>query len=315
MTNLEAWRRMYRSRRYCRDLTQTELNQRIRDIFLGFLTIEPSGKIGLRKMGPEGVRWMTLWTHVLEEMALRHGPFPKGFTREILHSEPFPDFIGALGRRTASILASRNLQPNTFLIKFGKAKHMRELFEEGKLRVSPATYYAVSTHNGAIRDDELSLPLSISLTREDVMKVVLNPQDVPKDLTSRRLDINYRCGTDYWIYCLTTVVESRLFVDFNADACVVIRNLDDFSRRLHAAGAAAFPSAGFSHGQVKYIDPLLPETATIDVCMSKHFRYEYQGEYRFLWRPMHPQAALPYADLRLGRLSDIAELVVAEGDG
>ena len=294
MTNLEAWRRMYHSRRYCQDLTQTELNQRIRDIFLGFLTIEPSGKIGLREMGPEGVRWMELWTHVLEEMALRHGPFPKGFTREILHSEPFPDFIGALGRRTASILAGRNLQPNTFLIKFGKAKHMRELFEEGKLRVSPATYYAVSTHNGAIRDDELSLPLSLSLTREDVMKVVLNPQDVPKDLTSRRLDIEYRCGTDYWIYCLTTVVESRLFVDFNA---------------------ATFPSADFSHGRVKYIDPLLPETATIDVCMSKHFRYEYQGEYRFLWRPTHPQAALPYADLRLGSLSDIAELVAAEGDG
>lgn len=91
-------------------------------------------------------------------------------------------------------------------------------------------------------------------------------------------------------------------------------HLDDLRRRLQAAGAEAFSSADFRHGRVKYIDPLLPETASIDVCMSKHFRYEYQGEYRFLWRPTRPQAPLPYIDLRLGCLSDIAEFVIAEGD-
>ena len=169
---------------------------------------------------------MELWTHVLEEMALRHGPYPAGFTRDILHSEPFPDLVGELAQKAAAVLSARGLQPGQVFIKFGKAKHMRSLVERGALRVQSASYYVMPDHTGAVRDDELSLPMSLSLTREDVIKVVLNPQDVPDHPIDQRLDITYKAGTDYWLYCVTTSVEPRLFVDFNADACVIIKDTE-----------------------------------------------------------------------------------------
>ncbi|MBT9589566.1 MAG: hypothetical protein IV089_01385 [Thiobacillus sp.] len=306
----EAWRRMYQANRYCRHLSQKELNQRVRDVFLNNLRLTPEAKIGLPPMGPDGLRGMELWTHVLEEMALRHGPYPNGFTRDILHSEPFPDLVGALGRKAASILSTRGLEPAEVFIKFGKAEHMQALFERGSMRIQSASYYATPSHNGAILDDELSLPLSLSLTRDDIVKMVLNPQDVPNEPLDQRLDITYSAGTDYWLYCVTTAVEPRLFVDFQADACVIIQDRERFQRLVTLQGAQHFSDTGHRHGDAIYVDPLLPRTAIIDVPMSKHFRYEYQKEYRFVWRPIQPRSNLPHVDVEVGSLKDIAELVV-----
>lgn len=253
---------------------------------------------------------MEIWTHVLEEMVLRHGPYPNGFTRDILHSEPFPNLVGELGKKAARILESRGLRADEVFIKFGKAEYMRRLVEKGALRVQPASYYATPSHNGAIRDDELSLPLSLALSRDDIIKHVLNPQDVPDWPVEQRMDIIYYAGTDYWIYCVSSAVEARLFVDFQADSCVIIKDKERFQRLLSLQTTHAFPKARHRHGRAIYIDPLRPSTVTIDVPMSKHFRYEYQREYRFVWRPEKSVTSLPYVDLELGSLEDIAELIV-----
>lgn len=310
MPRHEVWRKMYRENRYCRHLSQKELNQRVRDVLLNMLRLTPEAKIGLPPLEPEGMKAMEIWTHVLEEMALRHGPYPSGFTRDILHSEPFPDLVGELGTKAACVLASRGLRSDEVFIKFGKAEHMRSLVERGALRVQSASYYATPSHNGAIKDDELSLPLSLALSRDDIIKVVLNPQDVPDGPIEQRLDVTYNAGTDYWLYCVSSAVEPRLFVDFQADSCVIIKDRDRFQRLLTLQSAAKFPNTGHRHGEAVYIDPLRPSTVKIDVPMSKHFRYEYQCEYRFVWRPVKPMANLSYVDLELGSLEGIAELVV-----
>jgi len=306
----EAWRKIYRANRYCRHLSQKELNQRIRDVLLNNLVLTLDAKVGLHPIGPDGMRWMELWTHVLEEMVLRHGPYPNGFTRDILHSEPFPDFAGKLGEKAAAILASKGLRPSDVFIKFGKAKHMKSLFEYGAMRVQSASYYATPDHNGAIKDDELSLPLSLALSRDDIIKVVLNPQDVPDRPIEKRLDITYKAGTDYWLYCLATAVEPRLFVDFQADSCVIIKDRKRFQHMMTLQSVAKFSKTSHRHGKAIYIDPIIPSTTNIDVPMSKHFRYEYQNEYRFVWKPIKPMANLPYVDLELGSLESFAELIV-----
>ena len=66
---------------------------------------------------------------------------------------------------------------------------MSNLYERGDIRIQAASYYVTPDHNGAIRDDELTLPLSLSLTRDDAVKFVLNPKDVPEDFKEHRLDI------------------------------------------------------------------------------------------------------------------------------
>ena len=306
----EVWRRMYRTNRYCRHLSQVELNRRIRDLFLNNLLLTSEAKVGVVLPDQAGTLGWERFTHVLEEMALRHGPYPGGFTRDIFHSEPFPDFIGELGKKAASVLSSRGLTNGDVYIKFGKADHMRSLLEQGSLRVQPASFYAKPDHNGAVRDDELSLMLSMVVTREDVVKTVVNPEDVPDVLADQRLDITYTADADYWLYSVTTSIEPRLFVDFNADSCVIIKDKDRFEAVLAETGAVAFPNAAHVSGAAIYVDPLLPTSSKVDIPMSKHFRYQYQEEHRFVWKPLRPATELEYVDVRLGSLEGFAELVV-----
>ncbi len=88
---------------------------------------------------------MEIWTHVLEEMALRHGPYPNGFTRDIFHSEPFPDLVSENSVcRASGVLASRGLRSDEVFIKFGKAEHMRSLVERGAL--ARAIWQATTPH-------------------------------------------------------------------------------------------------------------------------------------------------------------------------
>jgi hypothetical protein len=101
-----TWRRQYHARRYARHLSQSELNVRIRDIFVNLLKLDAQAKIGVGPITAELDIWSQKWTHVLEEMVLRHGPFPAGFTRDILHSEPFPNFASELAEKGAKALSS-----------------------------------------------------------------------------------------------------------------------------------------------------------------------------------------------------------------
>jgi hypothetical protein len=307
MPQHEAWRLAYREHRYCQHLSQQELNRRIRDVFLRTLTLTPEAKIGILGVDPEGIRWMELWTHVLEEMVLRFGPYPSGFTRDILHTEPFPDFAGELASKAASKL--EHLRGTNVAIKFGKPEHMQALYERGALRIQAASFYRRPDHNGAIRDDELALDISLHLDREAILRVVSNPQDVPAGQLSQRMDVKFASRTDYWLYCLTTAIAPRLFVDFEAHACVVIKDLRRFTRSIRHVVAPRVMRAQFRSGPVAYVDPVLPQTGLIDVPMSKHFRYSHQQEHRFIWLPQEPEQSLPHLDVELGSLEEYAELI------
>lgn len=310
MPRHEVWRRHYRNHRYCRHLSQDELNQRLRDLIVNLILVTPDAKVGIRELDAEGERWMQLWTHALEEMAIRHGPHPNGVTRDILHREPFPDFVGELGRKCADVLVSRGVGPNQAFIKYGKPNHMAALFERGEIRVQSASYYGDAAHNGAVRDDELSLALSLPLSRGDILKMVVNPEDVPEGPIDQRMDLSYRSDRDYWLFCVTRSAEPRLFVDFEATACVIIKDTEEFKRRLRQVTASGFPGATYSDGAATYVDPLLPPSDKINIPFSKPFRYAYQEEFRFVWQPSQPVKKLIHVDLTIGPLSDIAELVV-----
>jgi len=169
------WRRQYHARRYARHLTQAELNVRIRDIFLNLLKLDAQAKIGVGPITAELDMWSQKWTHVLEEMVLRHGPFPAGFTRDILNSKPFPNFASELAERGARALSALGLKKGEVFIKLGQRKYMEGLLSAGQLRIQPASFFSDPTHNGAVRDDELTRHMSVVLARDEVVKVVVNP--------------------------------------------------------------------------------------------------------------------------------------------
>jgi hypothetical protein len=304
------WRSWYQGRRYAHHLSQAELNKRIRDIVVNLVRVTPEAKIGPQPINSGGGVWWEKWTHSLEEMQLRHGPYPAGFSREIFQEEPFPAYASDLAERAAKRLRSLGLESSDVYIKFGKQVHMEQLFREGALRVQPASYFANKDHNGAVRDDELSLQISLSLSRDDIVKIVTNPQDVPKEVQERRLDVLFKSPTDFWLYCVTTAVEPRLFVDFQVDSCVIIRDQSKFRERLQLAARNKLSDATFQDGPAEYVDPLLPRTARVFVPFAKYFGYSYQREHRFCWIPKLPVRNLSHVDFKVGNLEDISDLIV-----
>jgi hypothetical protein len=224
----DIWRLQYNADRYARHLSQPELNQRIRDVILNMLHLTEEAQIGLGRteippdvISNESTVWMEKWAHLLEEMKLRHGLYPAGFSKDILQKEPLPNFVSELAEKAVKRLALTGTAPKDVFIKFGKRTYMERLFEEGALRIQPATFFAAPTHNEAIRDDELMHTLSLFISRDELVKLVANPRDVPL-LDYHRVDVTLQFDSDYWLYCVSSSIEARLFVDYNADSCVII---------------------------------------------------------------------------------------------
>lgn len=306
----KTWQAAYINDRFLRHLTNEELEQRIRDIFLNMMLLTPEAKIGI---GPPGdhnaMHWLFRWTQTAQEMELRHGPFPNGFTNKFMQKKPIPDFVGELGRKAASLLTEKRLDPNNTYVKYGKAPHMGALLSCGSVRLNSASSYNCGDYNDAIQDDELTLAISLAMSRANFVKFAVNPEDVPLNAPDQILRVNYSSPTDYWLYCLTKSVEPRLFVDFDATACVIIKNISTFAERLERAAKSKLREAALESGMAMYVDPHRPDSANIDVPMSKHFRYSYQKEFRFIWHPASSSANLEHVMLEMGPLDDIAELV------
>ena len=122
-----------------------------------------------------------------------------------LQSEPFPDYVGERAEKAARAvkrITECKGEDREVFVKLGRIEHMESLFRCGQLRVQPASFYGRPDHTGAIRDDELSLLLSLKCGRDMVVKFVQNPQDIPLQLPDHRLNIQLKSRGDYWMYCL-----------------------------------------------------------------------------------------------------------------
>ncbi len=276
---------------------------------LNMMTLTPEAKIGLLPIGPEGEKWMALFTHMLEELGIRDPE--KGherILRGMFTENPLPDFAGQLADKAAAIFEKRGITSNQVFIKFGKREHMSALYERGALRIHPAKYYFSKDHNGAVRDDERTIMLSLCVSPEEVKKIVRNPEEVPLYIPYQRVDATVKSKNDFWLYCVTNSVSSRMFVDFNADACVIIRDRDKFRQRMKKISVSN--SAGGRDGNCEYIDNLMPRTIHLDIPFAKSYSYTYQNEYRFVWDAKDGFEASNYIDAEIGSLSDIADLII-----
>lgn len=305
----EVWRREYRSQRYLEHLAKDELDRRAADVMTNLLGLTPEGKMGLKDATGVGERWHVLWTQVLEEFALRFGPYPAGFTKATSATlQPpratfpaIPPGYEALGRL--------GLKPGEILLKFGKKEHLQPAFERGILRIAPASIYNDSSLNAAVKDDELSFEI---ITPPTMFRMeILDPaegQPIPVQPASN-LRVKHTLTTNYYVFCLSTAADHRLFGDFEANACLVVRNPREFLSRLVNAAKVRLPGWRSGGGSVEYLDPLMRHR-DLHIPLVKHFRYAYQWEYRVYWLPDAPQAKIEPVFVELGALNDIGELVV-----
>ena len=322
----DAWVREYGANPYCRHEPREALHQRYQDIWVNTLVLKPSGRMGLTT----DQNWYRMQQHVLTEMLLRGEPLtPSNRHPRVPEAQPF--FDGDLCRKAARVVSARGTDHDV-LVKYGKREHMEALFKEGHLYLNSATSYNGSFHNQAVRDDELAIAFKGGYMREtDPMQFYDSGHPPPEsvadsgvgfrsihDLPQLRGDqcasMTIRMETDYWMFCMADLLDQRLFADFEADCCLIIRRRPFVERVLHAA-TFQLPNVDRYLGRVQYVDPLgawpadIRVTRSMPIHMTKVFRYAYQREVRFAFLPRRFQGRLKPRSLQIKPVFDIAEFV------
>jgi hypothetical protein len=290
-------------------LSQSELEQRLIDILNNNLIITEDTKISLLPIKDENATWMIRWTHVLEEYRLRYGPYPSGFRNGFLKDSPIPRPDTTLASRASSAVSRETVPQDDYLVKYGKHEHIRRMFKDGIIRIFPASYYDDPSLNHAIKDKELEFtvqPHPSNITIKYLDGKTRQPKGVLRPLGDK---ITIKSQTDYYVYCLSCIFAPRLFIDFMADSCLIIKKPYDFVEKvLSAFKTIRGPLAGMA-GPVFYVDPIFAKVEDANLFLWKHFRYSYQKEYRLIWVPDGPKNKLNYIDIAIGSLEDIATLI------
>ena len=290
-------------------LTDVELKQRARDIFLNVTTINNENKIIPVPLNEGGDEWIRLFTHTLEEFNIRFGPFPAGFTDGFIKETPIPNPQSKISSIACEIVKKLNLQSGTFLVKFGKYCYLQNTIEKGTIRISPASSYKDPSLNPAIQDDELKISCEIHpsyIRSTSSIRKFFKNKGMP---LTKNLTITEHSSTNYYVYCFSLTIAPRLFLDFDADACLLILEPKLFLEQLREEFKKVHPDWKSHDTHIRYLDPLNPKKRDFNVFHSKHFRYSYQKEYRIFWLPPKPEEMLLPIDITLDRLDEYCKLI------
>ena len=145
----ELWRCAYYKRPYLLLESDETILERFSDVFMNGLDISVDGKITPTPMMEQDARLSQFFTEIIEETnwrgILHRGSIPLAF--EQLNSY-FRDGT-PLGVKMFKTLPK--VQKN-HLFKF--SKFVKEMYEYGRFRISPASYYSKGSHLRAIKDLE-----------------------------------------------------------------------------------------------------------------------------------------------------------------
>ncbi len=304
LVNHELWRNEYRQHRYMEYLSDEELRIRVKDIMLNMSTLTPKGQLGLHKLNDNGSFWMIKWTHILEEFELRYGPYPNGFSDGFLKDAPmvkptYPDIPPS----KIAIDQVDGLKEG-YIYKFGKSEHLEPMFKHGRIRIAPASLYNDPSLNKAIRDDELSFSIS---SRAD--NVVIKSHDNEIIPTYGNVTFHLESNTNYYVHCFASKYTFREYDDFEANACIVIRDPRVLFQKMMKEVFKKLPEFKGFASPVKYLDPLMCNPNDVDILFSKHFRYSYQNEVRSIWLPPSPLQHLEPFYIEIGSMEKYARII------
>jgi len=304
----KTWQTSYQQRRYLQHADNGELTQRLDDIFVNIIRFTDTG-VAVAMAPLELNPYSELLVHVMEEMRLRGWPDER-FAVKRLHFDnaKYPSVINA-----SNLWRRSKIPQGTHLFKYGKVRYLKPLLEVGVLRILPASDYKKPSLNYAVRDSELEF------TYESCSAKVHHPPN--KDYAVPRsqwvempvigsVKFTENLEHDYYISCFTSHYENRLFDDFEANACLVIKDIPRFKESLRSRMQEVLPSWTFSYRTVEYRDSYRMGTSRVNIVFTKHFRYAYQAEFRFAWVPQGKTEALKPIHLELGPLRDYCELLV-----
>jgi hypothetical protein len=316
----KAWRLQYREERYLRDLSNTELFARAGDLMTISLGHSGDGKIGLSP-AIEDISKMERFTHVLEEFVIRGLELRQP---GILEAMQAPKPGSPKVRRALQTLAGK-IWPNPILVKFGERKHLAALFLQGKGRISLAKTYDDPSLGRARAHDESQISTYVHpIDAHRLMAVEHYPHGGSRGLDVEvpylgSVKVHLKANAGFYVYCMAQSCNVRMFDDFttatsDVDACVIVTNPDEFKARIRQAIATKVPGWNAFDSAVVYVDPFFSRVHQLTPHFCKHFRFEYQKEYRFIWAPPdcgNPAEPAPpdHVPFDLGPLTGCAKLI------
>lgn len=307
MKRHEWWRHDYRQRRYLEHAASDELKQRFQDLMDNVCDFTAEGKLAMKNPLQDG-DCMIRFTHLLEELDLRG----EAVRPEMVQGGHFDGRRYVSAKRAAELWNGLDVPSGTYLLKFGKLKYLRPLVNVGNLRIAPASFYHDPSLNFAVRDSELEF------TEEYYGAKIHHPPNgdysIPQDQWIEmpiigNVKSTLRSDSDYYIACFSSSYEYRLYDDFEADGCLVIKDIVRFVNSFKARMEEVVPGWNFSFDGVDYRDPYHPNPK-LNIFFCKHFRYAYQKEFRFVWEPPTKRESLEPIHLELGPLKDYCELLI-----
>lgn len=291
-------------------LSAEDIEQRVRDVILNQMVLTEENKIGLHPISEEGEYWMIMWTHLLEEFLIRYGLYPAGFDKGFIKDLKTPNPESPLAEKSCKTVKRLKIKAGKFLFKYSDTEWLEQTHKNGIVRISPAASYNDPSLNPAVHDEELELfiqphPSEIKLEVIDQhtgkSKGFINP--IGSKITKKTI-------TDYYVYCLSSIFTPRLFLDFEAEACLIITKPKHFTDKVINAFERQNPGWVGAFKTVSYLDPLNSSLNHIDIYSYKHFRFSYQKEVRFIGLPPKKVKALKHQCLEIGNLEDCSEIVV-----
>lgn len=184
-----------------------------------------------------------------------------------------------------------------FLVRYSKRKYLREAFDEGKIRIQPASSYKDPSLNFAQYDEELQHYSVSSNKRITFETIILDESNGSKKIsTPTFLELfQYMNIPNFYVLCCSTRFNYRLFHSFDADAALIIFDKNEFLSRVNSAVSEKMSLSNFKNGKIGYYDPYKIDKSDLIPYFIKHFRYMYQDEYRLAWEVSSQVDDLQYA--------------------
>jgi hypothetical protein len=301
----EIWRHAYVSDPYLIGAPAERLGQRFQAVFANVTELGKNG-IGMLPADINDI-FMEKFTHLLEEYGSRGGQPPN----DVLAAARAPILRYFEKGDPIAVRIFKDYKPPTtaFTVKYGRREFLEPMLRKGRLRICPATYYNDSSHNAAVRDDEIHRTFFIPTYLERLRgehhldfqghRIAFGDDDIVLPVVA----------PDYFLLSLCDSVYYRMPTDFDADAALIIKDPNRFAQRVISSFLARFADWKPLYGPVTYYDPYRDYTKIRVHEMSKPFGYAYQREVRIVMQAKRrPRETLQPEFLDVGPMDDYAEL-------
>lgn len=234
----------YQHRPYLRRLSLEELSDRASDALRNLLELDAPGSWRFNPHDFVSGRAFVRYQETVFEVRRRD---PKGVEEFMQRLAPNLGIGDTPEWRRTFAWFSRYSSMGPCHARFGRRAHLEAMLQDGMMRLGPTSSYADPSLTSAQQDDEASVVNELDVER---CQLSIYDEDDPanaKSFAPLRASTRRQAPSDAYVFCVAQRVSPRLLHDFKADACLLIQDPLEFTRRLAIATEHALPGWRMEH--------------------------------------------------------------------